>query len=127
MFLGTISNGVRTKICTALTATLIFPYLQLTSTFGLSLSNQMSMLKHQFFVYHDLIGWLNALVEVSPQFANAGKPPLLRGISPWLDSSLSKAHEIKEHAAVEFNAGLKCETPVSFLGNLNPVAPLSDP
>jgi hypothetical protein len=75
-FLGTNPNAVKTQIWTALIAMLVLRYLQLMSTFGWSLSNLAALLRHQLFVYRDLIGWLNAPFEGPPQLANAAKAQL---------------------------------------------------
>jgi hypothetical protein len=80
-FLGTNSNAVKTQIWTALIAMLVLRYLQLMSTFGWSLSNLAALLRHQLFVYRDLIGWLNAPFEGPPQLANAAKAQLSLGLA----------------------------------------------
>jgi hypothetical protein len=70
-FLGTSANAVHTQIWTALIAMLVLRYLQLKSTFGWSLSNLAALLRHQLFVYRDLLDWLNKPFEA---------PPVLEGI-----------------------------------------------
>ena len=72
-FLGTNANAVKTQIWTALIAMLVLRYLQLMSTFGWSLSNLAALLRHQLFVYRELLAWLNAPFEGPPQLADAGK------------------------------------------------------
>jgi len=54
-FLGTNANVVKTQIWTALIAMLVLRYLQLMSTFGWLLSNLAALLRHQLFVYRDLL------------------------------------------------------------------------
>jgi hypothetical protein len=80
-FLGTNPNAVKTQIWTALIAMLVLRYLQLMSTFGWSLSNLAALLRHQLFVYRDLIGWLNAPFEGPPQLVNAPKAQLSLGLA----------------------------------------------
>ena len=75
-FLGTNPNAVKTQIWTALIAMLVLRYLQLMSTFGWSLSNLAALIRHQLFVYRDLIGWLNAPFEGPPQLTGAAKAQL---------------------------------------------------
>lgn len=59
-FVGTSANAVMIQIWTALIAMLVVKYLQLRSSFGWSLSNLIALLRHQLFVYRDLMAWLNA-------------------------------------------------------------------
>jgi IS4 transposase len=59
-FVGTSANAVMIQIWTALLAMLVVKYLQLRSSFGWSLSNLVALLRHQLFVYRDLMAWLNA-------------------------------------------------------------------
>lgn len=80
-FLGTNPNAVKTQIWTALIAMLVLRYLQLMSTFGWSLSNLAALLRHQLFVYRDLLGWLNAPFDGPPQLANAAKAQLSLGLA----------------------------------------------
>jgi len=80
-FLGTNPNAVKTQIWTALIAMLVLRYLQLMSTFGWSLSNLAALMRHQLFVYRDLIGWLNAPFEGPPQLMGAGKVQLSLGLA----------------------------------------------
>ena len=72
-FLGTNANAVKTQIWTALIAMLVLRFLQLTSTFGWSLSNLVPLLRQQLFVYRDLFGWLNAPFQGPPQLVDATK------------------------------------------------------
>ena len=65
-FVGTSENAVQTQIWTALIAMLLVKYLQLKSTFGWSLSNLVALLRHQLFVYRDLMGWLNDPFQAPP-------------------------------------------------------------
>jgi IS4 transposase len=58
-FVGTSANAVSIQIWTALIAMLLVKYLQLRSTFGWSLSNLVALLRHQLFVYRDLMSWLH--------------------------------------------------------------------
>ena len=80
-FLGTNPNAVKTQIWTALIAMLVLRYLQLMSTFGWSLSNLAALIRHQLFVYRDLIGWLNAPFEGPPQLTGAAKTQLSLGLA----------------------------------------------
>jgi len=70
-FLGTSANAVKTQIWTALIAMLLLRYLQLISSFGWSLSNLVALLRHQLFVYRDLMTWLNAPFEAPPAVEDA--------------------------------------------------------
>ena len=70
-FLGTSANAVKTQIWTALIAMLLLRYLQLISSFGWSLSNLVALLRHQLFVYRDLMTWLNAPFEAPPAVEGA--------------------------------------------------------
>jgi hypothetical protein len=81
-FLGTNANAVKTQIWTALIAMLVLRYLQLTSTFGWSLSNLVALLRHQLFVYRDLFGWLNEPFQGPPQLAELAKAQLTLAIVP---------------------------------------------
>lgn len=67
-FVGTSANAVALQIWTALIAMLLVKYLQLRSSFGWSLSNLVALLRHQLFVYRDLMSWLNE------PFAPPGEP-----------------------------------------------------
>ena len=80
-FLGTNANAVKTQIWTALIAMLVLRYLQLMSTFGWSLSNLAALLRHQLFVYRDLLAWLNTPFVGPPQLADASKVQLTLGIA----------------------------------------------
>lgn len=66
-FVGTSANAVMIQIWTALIAMLVIKYLQLRSTFAWSLSNLIALLRHQLFVYRDLMAWLNAPFEPPPE------------------------------------------------------------
>jgi IS4 transposase len=66
-FVGTSANAVMVQIWTALIAMLLVRYLQLRSTFGWSLSNLIALLRHQLFVYRDLIAWLNQPYQPPPE------------------------------------------------------------
>ena len=70
-FVGTSENAVQIQIWTALIAMLLLKYLQLRSTFAWSFSNLVALIRHQLFVYRDLMTWLN-----NPYQA----PPALEGI-----------------------------------------------
>ena len=70
-FLGTSANAVKTQIWTALIAMLLLRYLQLISSFGWSLSNLVALLRHQLFVYRNLMTWLNAPFEAPPAVEGA--------------------------------------------------------
>lgn len=59
-FVGTSRNALHTQIWTALIALLLLKYLQLTATFGWSLSNLVALLRMNLFAYRDLWAWLNA-------------------------------------------------------------------
>jgi hypothetical protein len=58
-FVGTSANALKIQIWTALIALLLLRYLQLRSQFGWHLSTLVALLRHQLFVYRDLIAWLN--------------------------------------------------------------------
>lgn len=66
-FVGTSANAVMIQIWTALIAMLLVRYLQLRSTFDWSLSNLIALLRHQLFVYRDLMVWLNAPFQPPPE------------------------------------------------------------
>jgi len=68
-FVGTSENAVQTQLWTALIAMLLVKYLQLTSTFGWSLSNLVALLRQQLFVYRDLMSWLNDPFQAPPALA----------------------------------------------------------
>jgi len=76
-FVGTSANAVMIQIWTALIAMLVVKYLQLRSSFGWSLSNLIALLRHQLFVYRDLMTWLNAPFQSPPQFPAIVQLPLL--------------------------------------------------
>jgi len=58
-FVGTSRNALHIQIWTALITLLLLKYLQLTATFGWSLSNLLALLRMNLFVYRDLFPWLN--------------------------------------------------------------------
>jgi Transposase DDE domain/Domain of unknown function (DUF4372) len=66
-FIGTSENALQIQIWTALIALLLIKYLQLRAMFGWSLSNLVSLLRQQLFVYRDLWTWID----------NPFQPPLL--------------------------------------------------
>jgi hypothetical protein len=76
-FVGTSTNAVMIQIWTALIAMLVVKYLQLRSSFGWSLSNLIALLRHQLFVYRDLMTWLNAPFQSPPQLPAIVQLPLL--------------------------------------------------
>jgi hypothetical protein len=76
-FVGTSPNAVMIQIWTALIAMLMVKYLQLRSNFGWSLSNLVALLRHQLFVYRDLMTWLNAPFQSPPQLPAIAQFPLL--------------------------------------------------
>lgn len=75
-FVGTSANAVMIQIWTALIAMLLVKYLQLRCSFGWSLSNLVALLRHQLFVYRDLMAWLNAPFEPPPELLAAQQLPL---------------------------------------------------
>jgi hypothetical protein len=81
-FLGTNANAVKTQIWTALIAMLVLRFLQLTSTYGWSLSNLVALLRHQLFVYRDLFGWLDDPFQGPPQLAELANAQLTLAIVP---------------------------------------------
>ena len=60
---GTSANAVKTQIWTALIATLLLRYLQLTSRFGWSLANLVALLRMNLFTHRDLLAWLDEPFE----------------------------------------------------------------
>ena len=58
-FVGTSPNAVKTQIWTALIAMLLYRYLQISSSFGWSLSNLVALLRMNLFTHRDLMAWLN--------------------------------------------------------------------
>ena len=72
-FIGTSENALQIQIWTPLIALLLIKYLQLRATFGWSLSNLVSLLRQQLFVYRDLWAWID----------NPFQPPLL--VTPALE------------------------------------------
>ena len=75
-FVGTSPNAVMIQIWTALIAMLLLRYLQLRATFGWSLSNLVALLRHQLFVYRDLMTWLNQPFHPPPELAEQLLLPL---------------------------------------------------
>lgn len=65
-FVGTSANALHIQIWTALLARLVLKYLQLTATFGWSLSNLVALLRMNLFVYRDLWVWLDEPFERPP-------------------------------------------------------------
>jgi len=70
-FVGTSENAVQIQIWTALIAMLLLKYLQMRSSFAWSFSHLVALLRHQLFVYRDLMTWLNDPFQA---------PPALEGI-----------------------------------------------
>ena len=70
-FVGTSENAVQIQIWTALIAMLLLKYLKMRSTFAWSFSHLVALLRHQLFVYRDLMTWLNDPFQA---------PPALEGI-----------------------------------------------
>jgi hypothetical protein len=70
-FVGTSENAVQIQIWTALIAMLLLKYLQMRSTFAWSFSHLVALIRHQLFVYRDLMTWLNNPFQA---------PPALEGI-----------------------------------------------
>jgi len=70
-FVGTSENAVQIQIWTALIAMLLLKYLKMRSTFAWSFSHLVALLRHQLFVYRDLMSWLNNPFQA---------PPALEGI-----------------------------------------------
>ena len=65
-FIGTSENALQIQIWTALIALLLIKYLQLRATFGWSLSNLVSLLRQQLFVYRDLWTWIDNPFQPPP-------------------------------------------------------------
>ena len=65
-FVGTSENAVQIQIWTALIAMLLLKYLQMRSTFAWSFSNLVALIRHQLFVYRDLMTWLNNPYQAPP-------------------------------------------------------------
>jgi hypothetical protein len=68
-FVGTSANALKIQIWTALIAMLVLKYLQLRASIGWSLSNLVALLRHQLFVYRDLMTWLNKPFEPPPMLS----------------------------------------------------------
>ena len=67
-FVGTSANALPSRqIWTALIALLLLKYLQLTATFGWSLSNLVALLRMNLFAYRDLWTWLNEPFTAPPR------------------------------------------------------------
>lgn len=58
-FVGTSENALHIQIWTALIAILMLRFLQLSSTWGWSLSNLIAMIRLNLFTYRDLPRWLD--------------------------------------------------------------------
>ncbi len=58
-FVGTSENALHIQIWTALIAILMLRFLQLSSTWGWSLSNLVAMIRLNLFTYRNLRNWLN--------------------------------------------------------------------
>ena len=58
-FVGTTENALHIQLWTALIAILMLRFLQLSSTWGWSLSNLVAMIRLNLFTYRDLPTWLN--------------------------------------------------------------------
>lgn len=58
-FVGTSENALHVQIWTALIAMLMLRFLQLSSTWGWSLSNLVAMIRLNLFTYRHLHSWLN--------------------------------------------------------------------
>ncbi len=58
-FVGTSENALHIQIWTALIAILMLRFLQLSSTWGWSLSNLIAMIRLNLFTYRDLHKWLD--------------------------------------------------------------------
>ena len=65
-FVGTSENAVQIQIWTALIAMLLLKYLKMRSTFAWSFSHLVALLRHQLFVYRDLMTWLNNPFQAPP-------------------------------------------------------------
>jgi uncharacterized protein DUF4372/DDE family transposase len=72
-FVGTSANALKIQIWTALIAMLVLKYLQLRASIGWSLSNLVALLRHQLFVYRDLMTWLNQPFEPPPVLGMGAK------------------------------------------------------
>jgi IS4 transposase len=58
-FVGTSENALHIQIWTALIAILMLRFLQLSSSWGWSMSNLVAMIRLNLFTYRDLHKWLN--------------------------------------------------------------------
>ena len=65
-FVGTSENAVQIQIWTALIAMLLLKYLRMRSTYAWSFSHLVALIRHQLFVYRDLMTWLNNPFEAPP-------------------------------------------------------------
>jgi DDE family transposase/uncharacterized protein DUF4372 len=65
-FVGTSENAVQIQIWTALIAILLLKYLKMRSTYAWSFSHLVALLRHQLFVYRDLMTWLNNPFQAPP-------------------------------------------------------------
>jgi hypothetical protein len=75
-FVGTSANAVKTQIWTALISMLLLRYLQMSSTFGWSLSNLVAMLRMNLFTHRDLMAWLNKPFTTPPDPQDDPQAPL---------------------------------------------------
>ncbi len=82
-FVGTSANALKIQIWTALIAMLVLKYLQLKASIGWSLSNLVALLRHQLFVYRDLMTWLNRPAE---------PPPILSSPMQQLSLAFAESH-----------------------------------
>jgi hypothetical protein len=65
-FVGTSENAVQIQIWTALIAMLLLKYLKMRSTYAWSFSHLVALIRHQLFVYRDLMTWLNNPFQAPP-------------------------------------------------------------
>ena len=68
-FVGTSANALKIQVCTALSAALLFKYVQLRSQRNWSLSNLVALIRQQLFVYRDLFELLDNPLQPPPQLA----------------------------------------------------------
>jgi hypothetical protein len=65
-FVGTSENAVQIQIWSALITMLLLKYLRMRSTYAWSFSHLVALIRHQLFVYRDLMTWLNNPFEAPP-------------------------------------------------------------
>ncbi len=65
-FVGASENAVQIQIWTALIAMLLLKYLKMRSTYAWSFSHLVALIRHQLFVYRDLMTWLNNPFQAPP-------------------------------------------------------------